>query len=110
MPRRDFSASPLERQFICLTVGQTNSLQEINAITQSNVGADLRVCPGSGRRVLSIRGRHTGLPLRCGCNFYSKTISLSRYLVCPTLRGQFVFEDVREVLMVGGATGFPMFG
>jgi len=45
MPRRDFSASPLERQFIFLRVGQTNSLQEMNAITQSNVGADTQVRP-----------------------------------------------------------------
>src|SRR5262249_25598932 len=63
MPRRDFSVSPLERQFISLRVGQTNSLREINAITQSNVGADLRVGP-----------------LRCGFNIYSKTSSLSHSL------------------------------
>src|SRR5262249_31023423 len=110
MPRRDFSVSPLERQFISFRVKQTNSLREINSITQSNVGADLRVCPGSGRRGLSSRGRHAGLPLRCGCNNYSKTISLSHSLVCPTLRRQFVFENTREVLtIVGVAGGFPMF-
>src|SRR5215470_13853785 len=110
MPRRDFSVSPLERQFISLRVKQTNSLREINAITQSNVGADLRVCPGLIRRVLQNQGRHAGLPLRCGCNNYSKTISQSHSLVCPTFRRQFVFENTREVLTIGGfAGGFPMF-
>ena len=77
---------------------------------QSNVGADLPVCPGLIRRVSQSLGRHAGLPLRCGFNIYSKTISLSHSLVCPTLRRQFEFENTLEVLIIGGATGFPMFG
>src|SRR5215813_8437735 len=37
MPRRDFSVSPLEHQFICLRVGQTNSLRELNPTTQGEM-------------------------------------------------------------------------
>src|SRR5215475_13214566 len=92
MPRRDFSVSPLERQFIGLRVGQTDSLRELNPTTQGEmpwacpVGFHARRYKRVARFPEAIVAASVRLHVARPWHLQMVGLKFQRPLVCPTLQ------------------------